>query len=45
VTPRLADLAVQTRDRETRSVLRGLDPIQERVNIAMYLDEISSEAA
>jgi HD-GYP domain-containing protein (c-di-GMP phosphodiesterase class II) len=44
-TPLLTNLAAQTPDRETRSVLRGLDPVQERVNIAMYLDEISSEAA
>lgn len=45
VTPLLTDLAAQTPDREARSVSRGLDPIQERVNIAMYFDEISSEAA
>jgi HD-GYP domain-containing protein (c-di-GMP phosphodiesterase class II) len=45
VTPLLTNLAAQTPDRETRSILRGLDPVQERVNIAMYLDEISSEAA
>ncbi|MBH0188900.1 MAG: DUF3391 domain-containing protein [Nitrospira sp.] len=45
VTPLLTDLAAQTTDRESRSILRGLDPVQERVNIALYLDEISSEAA
>lgn len=45
VTPLLTNLAAQTPDRDTRSVLRGLDPVKERVNIAMYLDEISSEAA
>jgi HD-GYP domain-containing protein (c-di-GMP phosphodiesterase class II) len=44
-TPLLIDLAAQTTDREARSVLRGLDPIQERVNIAMYLDETQPEAA
>jgi HD-GYP domain-containing protein (c-di-GMP phosphodiesterase class II) len=45
VTPLPTDLAAQTQDREARAVLRGLDPVQERVNIALYLDEISSEAA
>jgi len=45
VTPLPTDLAAQTPDRESRSILRGLDPAQERVNIALYLDEISSEAA
>ncbi len=45
VTPVPTDLAAQTPDRAMRSILRGLDPVQERVNIAMYLDGISSEAA
>lgn len=45
VTPLLTDLAAQTPDRESRSIQRGLDPAQECVNIALYLDEISSEAA
>lgn len=45
VSPMPTDLAAQTPDRESRSILRGLDPAQEHVNIAMYLDEISSEAA
>jgi putative nucleotidyltransferase with HDIG domain len=45
VTPLPTDLAAQTPDRESRSILRGLDPAQERVNIVLYLDEISSEAA
>lgn len=39
------DLAAQTQDREVRTVLRVLDPVQERVNIAMYLDEASPQAA
>lgn len=45
VTPMPTDLAAQTQDRKARAVLRGLDPVQEHVNIALYLDEISSEAA
>jgi HD-GYP domain-containing protein (c-di-GMP phosphodiesterase class II) len=45
VTPLLTDLAAQTPDRQSRSILRGLDPVQERVNIALYLDDITSEAA
>lgn len=45
VTPLLIDLAAQTMDREARSVLRGLDPVQEHVNIAMYLDEKTSPEA
>lgn len=45
VPPLLTDLAAPTSDRESRSILRGLDPVQEHVNIALYLDEISSEAA
>jgi HD-GYP domain-containing protein (c-di-GMP phosphodiesterase class II) len=39
------DLATQAQDRSVRSVLRVLDPAQERVNIAMYLDDSPSEAA
>ena len=43
--PVQVDLAAQTQDREVRTVLRVLDPLQERVNIAMYLDEASPQAA
>jgi len=45
VAPMPTDLAAQTPDRESRSILRGLDPVQEHVNVALYLDDISSEAA
>lgn len=45
VAPTPTDLAAQTPDRESRSILRGLDPLQEHVNVALYLDEVSSEAA
>jgi hypothetical protein len=43
--PVQVDLADQTQDRSVRTVLRVLDPVQERVNVAMYLDEVSPEAA
>jgi HD-GYP domain-containing protein (c-di-GMP phosphodiesterase class II) len=43
--PAQVDLAEQAQDRGVRTVLRVLDPVQERVNIAMYLDEASPEAA
>ena len=43
--PVQVDLATQTQERGVRTVLRVLDPAQERVNIAMYLDEASSQAA
>jgi HD-GYP domain-containing protein (c-di-GMP phosphodiesterase class II) len=43
--PVRVDLADQTQDRSVRTVLRVLDPVQERVNVAMYLDEVSPEAA
>ena len=39
------DLAEQPPDRSVRTVLRVLDPAQERVNVAMYLDDHSTEAA
>jgi hypothetical protein len=44
-TPLLIDLAAQTSDQDPRSVLRGLDPVKESINIAMYLDETPAEAA
>lgn len=43
--PLQLDLATQVQDRGVRSVLRVLDPAQERVNIAMYLDDPLSQAA
>ena len=43
--PVCIDLAAQTQDRGIRTVMRVLDPTQERVNIAMYLDEASPQAA
>jgi HD-GYP domain-containing protein (c-di-GMP phosphodiesterase class II) len=43
--PVQVDLAAQTQDRKVRTVLRVLDPLQERVNIVMYLDEASPQAA
>lgn len=39
------DLAAQTQDRGVRSILRVLDPAQERVNVAMYLDELATQGA
>jgi HD-GYP domain-containing protein (c-di-GMP phosphodiesterase class II) len=43
--PLQVDLAEQTQDRGVRTVLRVLDPAQERVNIAMYFDEAPPQAA
>jgi hypothetical protein len=45
VTPLRIDLALPTQNQKTRSVLEVLDPATERVNIAMYLDEPSAQAA
>ncbi len=39
------DLGTQAQDRGIRSILRVLDPAQERVNVAMYLDEPVSQGA
>ena len=45
-TPILLDLAnPSSHEQRVRSVLRVLDPTQERVNIAMHLDEPPAEAA
>lgn len=38
------DLATQPPDRGVRAVLRVLDPAQERVNVAMYLDDPLTKA-
>jgi len=43
--PVQVDLAAETQDRVVRTVLRVLDPAQERVNIAMFLDEAFPQAA
>ena len=43
--PLQVDLAAQAHDRGVRSVLRVLDPAQERVNVTMYLDDTGSQAA
>jgi len=45
-TPLILDLAnPSTHEQTVRSVLRVLDPTQERVNIALHLDEPPAEAA
>lgn len=44
-SPPCIDLAAQTEDREPRSVAQVLDPAHDRVNVAMYLDDIHKEAA
>ncbi len=38
-TPVELDLAAQPADRHVKSVVRVLDPVQERVSVAMYLDD------
>lgn len=43
--PLLIDLAEPPHERVVRTVLRVLDPAQERVNIAMYLDNVSPQTA
>ncbi|MEQ1792845.1 MAG: DUF3391 domain-containing protein [Nitrospira sp.] len=45
LNPEQVDLSVPSQGRGTRSVLRVLDPIQERVNIAMYLGDVTDQAA
>lgn len=42
--PITLDLAAQTQPRNARSIRRVLDPAQERVNVAMYLDDTSPRA-
>ena len=44
-SPLLIDLAAQTDDREPRIVAQVLDPAHDRVNVAIYLDDIHKEAA
>lgn len=43
--PEQVDLALPSQDKVSRTVLRVLDPVQERVNIAMYLDDDMDQAA
>ena len=43
--PEQVDLALPSQDKVSRTVLRVLDPVQERVNIAMYLDDGMDQAA
>jgi len=43
--PEQVDLSLPAQGRATRSVLRVLDPVQERVNIAMYLGNVTDQAA
>lgn len=45
VNPERVDLATPSQGRSTRTVLRVLDPVQERVNIAMYLGDLTDQAA
>jgi len=43
--PEQVDLSIPSQGRVTRTVLRVLDPTQERVNIAMYLGDVIDQAA
>ncbi|MFO0707409.1 MAG: DUF3391 domain-containing protein [Nitrospira sp.] len=43
--PERIDLAQPAQDRVNRTVMRVLDPIQERVNVAMYLTDSQDQAA
>jgi putative nucleotidyltransferase with HDIG domain len=43
--PILIDLGTQAPDASARTITKVLDPLQERVNVAMFLDEIHEEAA
>ncbi|MCC6141068.1 MAG: DUF3391 domain-containing protein [Nitrospira sp.] len=43
--PEQVDLSLPSQDKVSRTVLRVLDPIQERVNIAMYLGDAMDQAA
>lgn len=45
VNPERVDLSLPSQGRATRAVLRVLDPSQERVNIAMYLGDLTDQAA
>lgn len=43
--PEQVDLSLPSQDKVSRTVLRVLDPVQERVNIAMYLGDVTDQAA
>lgn len=43
--PEQIDLSLPSQDKISRTVLRVLDPVQERVNIAMYLSDATDQAA
>ncbi len=43
--PEQVDLSLPSQDKVSRTVLRVLDPIQERVNIAMYMGDAPDQAA
>lgn len=45
LNPEQVDLSLPHQDKVSRSVLRVLDPIQERVNVAMYLGDVTDQAA
>ena len=45
LNPEQVDLALPPQNRVVRTVLRVLDPTQERVNIAMYLSDVTDRAA
>lgn len=45
LNPEQVDLSLPSQDKVSRTVLRVLDPVQERVNIAMYLDDDMDQAA
>jgi hypothetical protein len=44
-TPIRVDLGNQTAGDSERIIKKALDPLQERVNVAMFLDGIHEEAA
>jgi putative nucleotidyltransferase with HDIG domain len=44
-SPACIDLAAQANEREPRTVAQVLDPVHDRVNVAMYLDDTVTEAA
>jgi putative nucleotidyltransferase with HDIG domain len=45
ITPIRVDLGAQSAGTMTRTITKVLDPLQERVNVAMFLDGIHEEAA
>jgi putative nucleotidyltransferase with HDIG domain len=45
ITPIRVDLGAQTAGTMTRTITKVLDPLHERVNVAMFLDGIHEEAA